>query len=144
MQEVTIQQFMKELLKLSGLSQSQLAKKIHLTQGSLSNSLKKGNPNIKIIQKISSLLLQEKQKCLILLVGNQHLDFEFFDYRNFHFISCNGMSVKETAEKIEINDGTLRSRLSRNSCTMQQLQKHIEALGEKATFIINNTKYILK
>ena len=128
MQTVTIQQFMKELLKLSDLNQSQMAKQIGFTQGSLSNSIKTGNPNLKILKAIAKYFYLERQECFQLLIEDCSFNMNSFEYRDIVEWSCHP-SNKELAERMQILPSTLRSRLSRNSCTVKQFKEHLQALG---------------
>ena len=117
MQELTIKEFIEELITLTGLEQNEIADKMYLTQSSVWNFRKVGNPNLRIVQDLAGVILDTK-----------------------------GMSVlelKETADMIGVNHNTLRTRLSRSSCSMKNLAEHLEGIGYEMIFELNGIKYNL-
>ena len=146
MQEITIKQFIEQLISLTGLSQDKLADKMFLTQPSVWNFRKVGNPNLRIVQALAGVLLDQKGLALHILIGDDKIIFQDFDYKMFHLTYGNGMSVleiKETATMIGVNHNTLRTRLSRSSCSMKNLAEHLAGIGYEMIFEINGIKYNL-
>ena len=146
MQELTIKEFIEELITLTGLEQNEIADKMYLTQSSVWNFRKVGNPNLRIIQDLAGVILDTKGLALHILIGEDKIRFQDFDYKMFHFTYGNGMSVlelKETAAMIGVNHNTLRTRLSRSSCSMKNLAEHLAGIGYEMIFELNGIKYNL-
>ena len=146
MQELTIKEFIEELITLTGLEQNEIADKMYLTQSSVWNFRKVGNPNLRIVQDLAGVILDTKGLALHILIGYDKIRFQDFDYKMFHLTYGNGMSVlelKETAAKIGVNHNTLRTRLSRSSCSMKNLAEHLAGIGYEMIFELNGIKYNL-
>ncbi len=145
MKELSIQQFMKELLKLSDLNQSQMAKEIGISQGSLSNSIKKGNPRFDILAEMAAVLEVEHEEDVVVLLKTKEKSFAFAhkEYKEIIDVLQKDIPISETAKKMGVNAATLRSRLSRNSCTILHLKAHLAALGHETIFKILDNQYKL-
>lgn len=142
MKESAISQFIKELIGLTGATPEQLAKKT--PNSSIWTFRKGGDTRLDTIKHLAGVLYNQRGLVLSIIIEGQKIPFDDFNYKLFHLMHSNGSSVRQMAERIGISHNTLRSRLTRSSCTMAQLNEHLEAVGMNLIFEINNTKYTIK
>lgn len=138
MENLNGQQFLQKLLHLSQMTQVQMSEQLNISQGSLSNAIKKGNPNFTMIKDIAATMFMFSDVEIVIL-GAERLSPSFdWSYNNIIGEFETVQTLEDIAEKMKTKQTTLRSRISRNSCTLYQLKAHLEALGKELIFLINN------
>ena len=136
----TVQQLMKKLLDLSSLNQEEFANAAGLTQGFISYTLQQDNIKMKNLKKFFVAANTE----MIIKFGNWEI--KRFDYALFSLSiqQLRKLSKREVSLKIGVGESTFKSRLKRNSVSIQDLRIHFEGLGEELIFLINNVNHHIK